>query len=338
MKLYETTTHVDGLPEGDSTIEVYGKVVIEDKTPIPYNGESIEIIGMTPDAELTLIATEELQPCIGLPVHTGMSFGRWEMPTGKALEYVNIKRCKVTMRSKTKGFTIGKINIDYAPKFLLLDKTASIDCPEFFGYRRLIQEAYPPIGSTKISTIPEYALVKCAYSPIPFNNAQEKAIKEAKEAGADLSLYTASIDAVDMKSMTKYFKLGVDIYPVARHYENVKRHVAEYLSCLLCGVPEDDEKMLANIKHFRHFGILAEAKLQERKWFYAYKKLFNKEPDENTDVYKELKQHAQKAFPNVDSMNALDIEFWWELIDLFAYSKIGTHLDDVKYFIFGMEV
>lgn len=101
------------------------------------------------------------QPCIGLSTHTNMSYGRWSpSPTTCKLEKIILDGINLVLESKVENFSIGTYNYEEYPEIVLLNGATITGCPEVEGKRILAYKAKPPAGSTKISEMPKYIIMK----------------------------------------------------------------------------------------------------------------------------------------------------------------------------------
>lgn len=129
----------------DGTVLVKGdNFIMSEDCPLQATG-TLTIKG---SGSLTLDCFGEMQPCIGIQTHTGMSFGRWEPGMG-ALDKIIIDGVKVICRSNARSFSLGSYGKSYVPVIECVNG-GSISCPEVTGRRVMKRSgAEDLIGSTK---------------------------------------------------------------------------------------------------------------------------------------------------------------------------------------------
>ncbi len=152
--LFEDSNKTIVLTEDCYTLDVRNDVTIEAGIPIEVNG--VEIAVIKGSGALYLKATEFMQPCIGSRTYTGMSYDRWTPNCCKCKKII-VDGVHVVCESITPNFTIGAYNFEEYPEIICLNG-GELLCVETSAKRILKTKAYPPDGSTKISTVAEYVL------------------------------------------------------------------------------------------------------------------------------------------------------------------------------------
>lgn len=148
--------HTIHLSDGD-VLKVEGNVVINADCPIDATG-SITIEGVGEGARLILCNYDAMQPCIGSQTNTGLSYGRWEVSSGKCVS-ITLDNIIVECDSTNESFTLGEYGTDNIPS-IYLTSSAEIIAPEINHDRVMtVGPDYVP-GSTKLSTGVEYKLFK----------------------------------------------------------------------------------------------------------------------------------------------------------------------------------
>lgn len=144
----------------NGVLTIQGNVSIEASCPLAALGE-LTIKG---NGKLTLIATDNQQPCIGPETWTGLSFGRWQI-NGHSLRSITIDGVHVVCKSKIPNFSIGSYGTTDYPTINLING-GSIDCEEYSmkgdncidNHRVMTKEQTHYAGSTKFDDYPEYAV------------------------------------------------------------------------------------------------------------------------------------------------------------------------------------
>lgn len=126
---------------GDSTIEA--------RCPLPTVAKDLVIKGDGANARLTLIATDKMQPAIGVVTHTDMSYGRW-CPgyNGLATSITVQDGIEVSLQSLVDNFTIGRYGTNDIP-VLHVEKGSVMNAPEMKGFRNMEDKVERYAGSTK---------------------------------------------------------------------------------------------------------------------------------------------------------------------------------------------
>lgn len=152
--LFEDSNKTIVLTEDCYTLDVRNDVTIEADVPIDVSKVAIAVIKGS--GALYLKATEFMQPCIGSRTYTGMSYDRWTPNCCKCKKII-VDGVHVVCESITPNFTIGAYNFEEYPEIICLNG-GELLCVETSAKRILKTKAYPPDGSTKISTVAEYVL------------------------------------------------------------------------------------------------------------------------------------------------------------------------------------
>ncbi|MCM1441056.1 MAG: hypothetical protein NC131_17920, partial [Roseburia sp.] len=150
-KVMSSITVVDGEP-----IEIRGVNTVQAVVPIIANG--VEEVIIKGRGSLTLITTQDMQPCIGTVTNTGLSFGRWEQ-NGKPPRKIIIDGAVVKCVGIVEAFTLGTYGSDFVPQ-VICKNGGKLVCPETEGERIVTRQAKAPDGSTKISGRTEYGIFK----------------------------------------------------------------------------------------------------------------------------------------------------------------------------------
>ena len=310
---------------------VQGEVTI--KCPCPIIAPKELTIKGKPGSKLTLINTEECQPCIGGKAYTGMSFGRWSPCYVYTPETLIVKGVDLICESVVENFTIGSYNHNKTTEIKCYN--GSIECPEAHGERKLVEAAEPPHGSTKISMYPTYVIVKPGETYVkPYTQKQLYVIEEMKLAGISTDRITTNMKDTDLRSILKYAKLGMDVTPVYDNYEYIKGHVGVYLGALYVGVDKDNQNFKIQMMTLDSLGFIAEANIDTMKRAAVCKKICD------IDELPEVEEGNQEEFLKdyVDSriklktLSPQELQTWWELIPSIKYSNHGSVLEDVLYY------
>lgn len=130
----------------DGVIESHGNsTIISDDCVISGSG-SLTIKG---DGTLTLKCTSDMQPCIGIHTHTGMSYGRWCPGSDSPINYITVDGVKVICESSVPNFSIGAYGTDQMPEIHCING-GSLICPETKGRRLMTRSGDEDLcGSTK---------------------------------------------------------------------------------------------------------------------------------------------------------------------------------------------
>lgn len=137
-------------------IEIYGDVLIESVVPI-VTCDVGEIL-IKGSGKLTLISTEDMQPCIGTRTATGLSWGRWSPIDASPARKIIIDGVEVVCQSKVDNFTLGKYGSSFVPE-IELRNGGSLVCPEMNGTRVITQGAEATPGSSKLSGSVRYGII-----------------------------------------------------------------------------------------------------------------------------------------------------------------------------------
>lgn len=299
--------------------------------------ENLTICG-DPGSKLFLYNTEECQPCIGGKAHTGMSYGRWSPAPKYVPKTLHIEVVEIACESVIKNFTIGSYNYDKLTD-IVVSGGGKLYAPEMCGTRHLLEEIFPPSGSTKISRMAEYTITPIGEDYVrPYTPEQEAVLNRIKAEGYPTNRISSEINESDMKKILKYLRLGMDVSPVYDNYSKVKGNVGIYLGALYVGVDKDSEILMSNIGRMRSMGILAEMEIDSLKQKAVLKKIVEAEEmdpklaEELKNDSKDLEQflrHFARTRLDFESLSEIVLQTWWELIPSYLYSNQGSVLADV---------
>ena len=328
LKSKEVITKSLDLSDYDVLV-VQGEVTI--KCPCPIIAPTDLAIKGKPGSKLTLINTEECQPCIGGKAHTGMSFGRWSPCYIYKPERLVIHGIDVICESVVDDFTIGSYNHDKTTEIVCY--YGSIECPEIHGERHLIEKAEAPQGSTKISMYPTYVIVEPGKEFVkPFTDSQQRVLCEMELNRIDTSRMHTDIKPADMRKFLKYAKLGMDVNPAYDNYEFIKGHVGIYLGALYVGVDKNDSEFKKYMLLMNTYGMAAEWAIDSMKRAIVCDKICKAEglPPVNEDDQKTfLRSYVQERIL-LKSLNPQELQTWWELIPSELYCNYGSTLLDTQ--------
>lgn len=130
----------------ESVFEVHYDVMIE--APVPIVTENINELVIKGDGTLTLIATEDKQPCIG-PRSKVNEDGTWEPAKPRPLKKLVIDGVRVVCDGKVSNFAIGKYGYEFVPIIECING-GSIECPEVNGNRTIMKL---PNGSVEYNIV-----------------------------------------------------------------------------------------------------------------------------------------------------------------------------------------
>lgn len=140
--------------EGTAIITLNGDTTIDCNLPIDVTGcETLIIKG---EGTLTLESGEH-QPCIGSKTDTGLSYGRWSLGKEFKCKRICISGVNVILNPGVPYFTIGRYGTNEMIDIEVWNG-GRINAPELTGQRVIVQQALPPIGSTKISESMVYGI------------------------------------------------------------------------------------------------------------------------------------------------------------------------------------
>lgn len=185
------------LTEDCYTLDVQNVATIQ--AAIPIEASTVETVVINGPGTLCLKATEFMQPCIGSKTYTGMSYGRWTAHKCKCKKIV-VNGARVVCESTTPNFTIGAYNFEEYPKVICINGGEMI-CPETDAKRILKIKAYPPYGSTKISTIAEYVLEGQEL----FSEGQKKLIEEIAALAPAWKMH------IDYRATSKFLETALEL-------------------------------------------------------------------------------------------------------------------------------
>lgn len=148
ITLYNNVIQYTLVATGDTAvITLNGDSVIRCNLPIDVTQCETLII----NGEGTLILDSgDRQPCIGSRTCDNLSFGRWSIGKEFKCKRICISGVSVIVHPGVPYFSIGRYGTNDMIDIELWNG-GSINAPELTGKRIIVQQAYPPEGSTKIS-------------------------------------------------------------------------------------------------------------------------------------------------------------------------------------------
>lgn len=227
--------------DGVVTLKLKGNTVISGNGApciTTYNVHTLIIEGNgNPDCMLKLFGDSQ-QPCIGVPTHTGMSYGRWSPCNIEcSLERI-ICKCNVGISSQVPHFSIGSYNYAKYPKIEVDGDYSIYNCPELEGERVLTVRAEPPSGSTKISMLPTYDILKAGEK---FTSEQMVYIEEIEQYDKSIvDKLHCHLDMRMFKLIAEMLEFGYDprVDTLLEYSDKIKDYnVAS--GVLVLGLPKD---------------------------------------------------------------------------------------------------
>lgn len=170
----------------DVTVDACKKMVVDEdrviQSVVPVcideNCECLTISSEKDGVTLTLIAEEPMQPCIGPQTHTGMSYGRFTL-SRYTLKKIVVDRIRVIClpHNLNPNFSIGTYGYREVPIIECING-GSIECPESYGTRLMVDNIQSYECSTKLTGCATYMILEPGQSPNEFMTDEQKALRD----------------------------------------------------------------------------------------------------------------------------------------------------------------
>lgn len=292
--------------------------------------------GLNKIPTLEIIGLDEMQPCIGPVTYTGMSFGRWSITNDKVLKKIIIDGVYIRVSPKNPVFSIGTYGLEQVPE-IELRNGGYIECPEIAGERVLLAKVAPPPGSTKISKLPEYYILKEGEKR-PLSSGQKLLIEEFEKKGVyDEDICSGKYDTAHMELLLGYLSNGYNIEGL-RDPEIDSRNLAYVEPLLKRGYDLVGDGVIREIKRMSYIDF---SFMVQRVLFVRGLKDATPEQDdfimrtmeECGDIYQTIKLYFSRYIASnkqqVDFLSDEQVDYWWDLISPIMFYGSGDKKKDL---------